>query len=140
MPCVIKIKQIKNGKLCHQGILSKAPIWSQRQPNSLVREELGGKSIPLHNEWRGIRLILSRQIQIVIQFRGGCTSSRVTSWRTGRQVAVRVAERKSLVAVHRATPRNVEFVSSENSERQRKGKPVFVPQPVEWVMLSQGVH
>ena len=36
--------------------------------------------------------MLSRQIQIVIQFRGGCTSSRVTSWRTGRQIAVRVAE------------------------------------------------
>ena len=35
---------------------------------------------------------------------------------------------------------NVEFVSRENSGRQRKGKPVFVPQPVEWVMLPQGVH
>ena len=28
----------------------------------------------------------------------------------------------------------------ENSGRQRKGKPVFVPQPVEWVMLPQDVH
>ena len=27
-----------------------------------------GKSIPLHNDWKGIRLMLSRQIQIVIQF------------------------------------------------------------------------
>ena len=40
------------------------------------------KSILLRNEWRGIRLVLSRQIQIFIQFRGCCTSSRVTSWRT----------------------------------------------------------
>ena len=54
--------------------------------------ELGRKSIPLHNNWRGVRLMLSRQIQIVIQFRGGCTSCRVTSRRTGRQIAVRVAE------------------------------------------------
>ena len=38
-------------------------------------------------------------------------------------------------AVHRATPRNVEFVSRENSGRQRKGK-----QPFERVMLPQGVH
>ena len=36
--------------------------------------------------------MLSGQIQIVIQFRRGSTSSRVTSWRTGRQIAVRVAE------------------------------------------------
>ena len=57
-----------------------------------------------------------RQIQIVIQFRGGCTSSKVTSWRTGRQIAIQVAEHKSVVAVHKATPRNVEFVSREKTE------------------------
>ena len=28
------------------------------------------KSIPVHNDWRGIRLMLSRQIHIAIQFRG----------------------------------------------------------------------
>ena len=47
--------------------------------------------------------MLSCQIQIVIQFRGGCTSSSVTSWLTGRQIAVRVAEHWSVVAVHRVS-------------------------------------
>ena len=32
----------------------------------------GGRSIPLHNVWRGIRPMLYHQIQIVIQFREGC--------------------------------------------------------------------
>ena len=45
-----------------------------------------GKSIPLQNEWRGIRFMLFRQTRIVIR------SSRVTSWRTGCQIAVRIAE------------------------------------------------
>ena len=53
--------------------------------------------------------MLSRQIQITIHFREGCTSSRVTSWRTGRRIAVRVAEH------HGVIPRNVEFVSREKS-------------------------
>ena len=43
-----------------------------------------------------------------------------------------------MVAVHKATPKNVEFVLKENSERRRKGKPVFAQRPVEWVILSQG--
>ena len=43
------------------------------------------------------------------------------------------------VVVHKATPRNVEFVSREKSGRQRKGKLVFVLQPVEWVMLPRSV-
>ena len=81
-----------------------------------------------------------RQIQIVIQFRGGCTSSRVTLWRTGRQIAVQVAEHQSVVVVHRAISRNVEFVSREKSGRQKTGKPVFVLQPAEWVMLPQDVR
>ena len=37
-------------------------------------------------------------------------------------------------------PKNVEFALKEKSGRQRKGKPVFAPQPVEWVMLPRGVH
>ena len=36
-----------DGKSCHQEILSRPPIWSQRQPISRVREELGVMSIPL---------------------------------------------------------------------------------------------
>ena len=71
--------------------------------------------------------MIYRQIQIVIQFRGGCTSNRVTSWRTGRQIAARLAE----LAVHKATPKNVEFALEEKSGRQRREKRVFVPQPVE---------
>ena len=35
-----------DGKLCHQEMLSQPPIWSQRQRNSLVREELGGEVNP----------------------------------------------------------------------------------------------
>ena len=50
--------------------------------------ERDSRSIPLHNVWRGIQPMLYHQIQFVIQFRGGCTSSRVTSWRTGREIAV----------------------------------------------------
>ena len=34
----------------------------------------------------------------------------------------------------------VEFVSRENSGRQRRGKPFFAPKPVEWVMLPRDVH
>ena len=41
---------------------------------------------------RFIWSMLCHQIQIVIQSRGGCTSNRVTSWRTGRQIAVRAVE------------------------------------------------
>ena len=41
-----------------------------------------------------------------------------------------------MVAVHRA-PKNVEFALKQNSGRQRSEKPVFAPQPVEWVMLPQ---
>ena len=47
----------------------------------------------------------------------------------------RVAGHQSVVAVHRATPRSVEFASREKSGRQRRSRPVFVPQPVEWVTL-----
>ena len=43
-----------------------------------------------------------------------------------------------MVAVHRATPKNVEFALKENSGRQRRRKPVIAPQPVEWVMLPRG--
>ena len=128
-----------DGKSCHQEILFRQPIWSQRQLSSHVREELGEKSILPQNVWRGIRSMPHRQIQIVIQFRGGCSSSRVTSWRTGRQIAVRVAEHWSVVVVHIATPRNVEFVSREKSGRQKRGKPVFVPQPADSVMLPRDV-
>ena len=102
---------------------SAADLESMPAEFTCSRGTRGLKSIPLHNDWRGIGLMVSRQIQIVIQFRGRCTSSRVTSRRTGRQIAVRVAEHQSVVAVHRATPRNVEFVSRENSGRQTKGKP-----------------
>ena len=35
------------------------------------------------------------------QFPGGCPSSRMTSWRTGRQIAARVAENWSVVVVRR---------------------------------------
>ena len=79
------------GKSCHLEILSRPQIWSQRQLNSHAREELKEKSTPLHNVWRDIRSMLCHQIQIVIRFRRGCTSSRVTSWRTGRQNAAQVA-------------------------------------------------
>ena len=34
-----------DGKSCHQEILSQPPIWSQRQPNSHVREGLGGGEV-----------------------------------------------------------------------------------------------
>ena len=37
------------------------------------------------------------------------------------------------------TPKNVEFVLREKSGRRRKGKRVFVLQPVDWVMLPRGV-
>ena len=47
---------------------AQPPTWRQRQPNPHVREELGRRPIPLHNVWRGIRLMLSRQIQFRIQF------------------------------------------------------------------------
>ena len=67
--------------------------------------------------------MLSRQTQIVIQFRGGCPSSRVTSsWRTGRQIAVRVAEHQSVVVVHTVTLRIVEFVLKESSGKTEEGK------------------
>ena len=69
----------------------------------------------LRNVWRGIRLMLSRYIQITIRFREDCTSNRVTSWRTGRQIVVRVAEHWSVVVVHKATPRNAEFASRRKS-------------------------
>ena len=50
------------------------------------------------------------------------------------------SDRKSVVAVHKDIPRNVEFAWREKSGRQRRRKLVFVPQQVEWVVLSQGVH
>ena len=65
--------------------------------------------------------MLSRQ---TTQFRGGCTSSRVTSWRTGRQIAVRAAEHLSVVAVHKPTLGNVEFALNERSGKRRRRKPV----------------
>ena len=39
-----------DGKLCQKEILSNPPMWSQRQPNSLVREEL----------WREVNLAAQR--------------------------------------------------------------------------------
>ena len=82
-----------DGKLCHQEILSQPPIWSQRQPNSLVREELGEKSIPLHNDWRGIRF--DAQLPDPDHDPSpeeAFPQAERLSWRTGRQIAVRVAE------------------------------------------------
>ena len=61
--------------------------------------------------------MLYRQIQIVIQFRGGLYLKQSDFMAHG------TSDRSP--AVHRATPRHVEFVSRENSGRQRKGKPVF---------------
>ena len=82
-----------DGKLCHQEIFSQQPpIWSQRQLNSHAREELEEKSILLCSVWRGIRLTLSHRTQIMTQSGGGCTSSGVASWRTGRRIDARVAE------------------------------------------------
>ena len=43
------------------------------------------------------------------QSREGHTSSREIAWRMGRRIAARVAEQRSVVAVHRATPKNAEF-------------------------------
>ena len=48
------------GESCHQRILSRPPIWSRLQPNSLAREELGEKSILLRSVWRGFRGGLKR--------------------------------------------------------------------------------
>ena len=73
--------------LCRKRIFSQPLIWSQRQLNSHAREESEERSILLHNVWRGIGLMLSRQIQIMTQSRGGNTSSREISWRTGRRIA-----------------------------------------------------
>ena len=71
---------------------SAADLESTPAEFTCSRGTRGGKSIPLHNDWRGIGLMPSHHIQIVFQIRGGCTSSRVTSWRKGRQIAVLVAE------------------------------------------------
>ena len=78
-------------KLCRKRILSQPLIWSQRQLNSHAREELEGKSILLRSVWRGIRLTLSHQTQIMTQSRGGYASSREISWCMGRRIAARVA-------------------------------------------------
>ena len=43
------------------------------------------------------------------------------------------------MAVHRATPKNVEFALKENSRRQRMEKPVFALQPVEWVITVRAL-
>ena len=42
LPQVIPLHRGTDGKLCHQEILSQPPTWSQRQPKTLVRDELGG--------------------------------------------------------------------------------------------------
>ena len=89
---------------------------------STIKRANADDSCPLHTVCRGIRLMVTRQIQITIQFRDGWDSSSVTSWRTGGQIVVQVAEHWSVVVVHRATPRNVEFVSRERPGRQRRGK------------------
>ena len=56
--------------------LFSAGIWSEHQLNSRAQEELEEKSILLCNVWRGLQLMFSRPTQIMILFRGGCTSSR----------------------------------------------------------------
>ena len=129
-----------NGKFCHQGTLSRPPTWSQRQPSSRAQEELEEKSILLRNVWRFTQLTLSRPIQIMTLFRGGCTSSREISWHMGRRITARVARNWSVVVVHKVTLRNVGFALKESSGKRRKGKLVFVLQPVELVMLPRGVR
>ena len=120
-----------NGNLQRKTIV---PIWSQRLLNSLVREEPEGKSIPLHNDWRGIRLMLSRKIQITVRFREDCTSS------MSHGTSDRCPGCRALMSggCAKATPKDVEFALKENSGRQRRGKPVFAPQRVEWVMFPRG--
>ena len=44
-----------------------------------------------------------------------------------------------MVAVHKVTPKNVEFAFKENSRRQRMEKPVFALQPVEWVITGRAL-
>ena len=51
-----------------------------------------------------------------------------------------VAEHWSVVAVHKATLRSVEFALKESSGKRTTRKPVFALQPVGWVMLPRGVR
>ena len=51
----------------------------------------------------------------------------------GRRITARVADHWSVVAVHKATLRNVDFALKESL-------PVFALQPVLWVMLPRGVR
>ena len=62
------------------------------------------------------------------QSREGYTSSREISWRVGRRIAARVAERLSVAAVHRAMV--AELLSFDT---RTLGKPkTFTGQPSEW--------
>ena len=80
-----------------------------------------GRSIPLHNVWRGTRLMLSRQIAHGTSDR--CLGCRLVS---GGGAQGHTEECRIRV--------------EGESGRQSRGKLVFVPEPVEWVMLPQGVN
>ena len=82
-------------------------------------QDIVEQSMLLHNVWRGIRLMLSRQIQTTIQIREGRTSSRVTSWRTGRQIAVHVC--RALISGGRAQGHTEECRSSVEGEIRKTG-------------------
>ena len=58
----------------------------------------------------------------------------------GRRITARVAGHWSVVVVHKVTLRNVEFALKESPGKRRKGRLVFVLQPVEWVMPPRGVR
>ena len=92
------------------------------------------KSILLRSAWRGIRLMLSRPDP-----NRDPVPRRLYLKQNDRSLS-RLQSISQLVAVQKVTPKNVEFASREISRKQRKRKPVFVQQPVEWVMLPQGVH
>ena len=114
-----------DGKSCHRKILAQPPTWSQRLQNSHVRLELGRRSIPLHNVWRGIRLMLSLKQS---DFLAHGTSDRCPGGRV-------------LINGGRAQGHTEECrIRVEGEIRKTEGKLVFVLQPVEWVMLPQGVN
>ena len=48
----------------NQEILSRPQIWNRRQLSSHVPGGLEGRSIPLHNVWKGVRSIFCRPTQI----------------------------------------------------------------------------
>ena len=126
-----------DGQLYHQETLSRPVICNQHQPNSRAQEELEGKPTLLHNVWRGLQLMFSRPIQIMILFRGGCTSCRETYFMAHgtSDHCPGCREHWLVVVVHKVTLRSVEFASKESSGKRRKGKPVFMLQPLEFAML-----